>query len=149
MDTALADRLAARHHLHSQGWIARRSEHFRHLPPPALEAWIGPSPTPGVRGACPVRRRLDAAARGPAATAGVDARWLDALDPAQRNALFADLPAPVMARPHPLPGRTARCAARACACASTHRPARPPPTATPSGCTCITNRATPWKRHSW
>jgi Fe-S cluster assembly protein SufD len=38
MDTALADRLAARHHLHTQGWIARRSEHFRHLPPPALEA---------------------------------------------------------------------------------------------------------------
>ena len=95
MDTALADRLAARHHLHSQGWIARRSEHFRHLPPPALEAWIGPEPdapaceAPALSGAGWLLQPV-----GPAATAGVDARWLDALDPAQRNALFADLPGP-------------------------------------------------------
>jgi Fe-S cluster assembly protein SufD len=136
MDTALADRLAARHYLHSQGWIARRSEHFRHLPPPALEAWIGPEPdapaceAPALSGAGWLLQPV-----GPAATAGVDAHWLDALDPAQRNALFADLPGPGDGE--------------ACACASTHRPAWPPPTATPSGCTCITGRATPWKRLSW
>ncbi|MGL6204633.1 MAG: SufD family Fe-S cluster assembly protein [Giesbergeria sp.] len=95
MDTALADRLAARHHLHTQGWIGRRSEHFRHLPPPALDDWIGPDANaplceaPTLSGAGWLLQPV-----GPAAAAGVDARWLDALDPTQRSALFAGLPAP-------------------------------------------------------
>jgi Fe-S cluster assembly protein SufD len=95
MDSAHADRLAARHHLHTQGWIGRRSEHFRHLPPPALDDWIGPDANaplceaPTLSGAGWLLQPV-----GPAATAGVDARWLDALDPTQRSALFAGLPAP-------------------------------------------------------
>ena len=40
MDTARADALAARDHLHQQGWIAPRNESFRHLPPPGLENWL-------------------------------------------------------------------------------------------------------------
>ncbi len=44
MDTARADILAARDHLHQQGWIAPRNESFRHLPPPGLERWLqGPA----------------------------------------------------------------------------------------------------------
>ena len=95
MDSALTGRLAARHHLHTQGWIARRSEHFRHLPPPALQDWIGPDAdapaceAPTLSGAGWLLQPV-----GPSAAAGVDARWLDALDPAQRSALFAGLPAP-------------------------------------------------------
>ena len=95
MDSALTDRLAARHHLHTQGWIARRGEHFRHLPPPALQDWIGPDAdapaceAPTLSGAGWLLQPV-----GPSAAAGVDARWLDALDPAQRSALFAGLPAP-------------------------------------------------------
>ena len=41
MDSAQAERLAARSHLQSRGWIPRRSEAFHHLPPPALEHWLG------------------------------------------------------------------------------------------------------------
>lgn len=95
MDSAHADRLAARHHLLTQGWITRRSEHFRHLPPPVLDDWIGPDAdapacaAPTLSGSGWLLQPV-----GPSAAAGVDARWLDALDPAQRSALFAALPAP-------------------------------------------------------
>ena len=95
MDSARADRLAARHHLLAQGWIARRSEHFRHLPPPALDDWIGPDTdapacaAPTLSGAGWLLQPV-----GPSAAAGVDARWLDALDPIQRSTLFAGLPNP-------------------------------------------------------
>ncbi|MBI3100269.1 MAG: SufD family Fe-S cluster assembly protein [Burkholderiales bacterium] len=95
MDSALADRLAARHHLHTQGWIGRRSEHFRHLPPPALDDWIGPDAdapacaAPTLSGSGWLLQPV-----GPSAAAGVDARWLDALDPTQRSTLFAGLPNP-------------------------------------------------------
>ena len=41
MNPSQAERLAARQHLQRQGWIARRSEAFHHLPPPALAQWLG------------------------------------------------------------------------------------------------------------
>jgi len=94
MDSAQAERLAARSHLQSRGWIPRRSEAFHHLPPPALEHWLG-EPGGGACAAPP----LEGAGwtlhpLGSQGASGVDARWLDALDPAQRKALWAGLPAP-------------------------------------------------------
>ena len=41
MDSARADRLAARRQLDTLGWIARNAETYRHLPPPAAQAWLG------------------------------------------------------------------------------------------------------------
>ena len=41
MNSAQADMHAARKRLQTQGWIARRSEAFHHLPPPALQDWLG------------------------------------------------------------------------------------------------------------
>ncbi|UJB64748.1 SufD family Fe-S cluster assembly protein [Acidovorax sp. YS12] len=85
-----ADRLAARAHLQQQGWITRRSEAFQHLPPPALEHWLGSADaTAGLPSSGWTLHPLD----GDAA-ARVQARWLDAHDPAQRAELLAGLPAP-------------------------------------------------------
>jgi Fe-S cluster assembly ATP-binding protein len=75
----------------------------------------------------PGRRRLDAAPRsaGDHGASGVDARWLDALDPAQRASCLPACPAgPGGRRGRALCLGTARCAARACACASAPRRAR-------------------------
>lgn len=114
--------LAARSHLQQQGWIARKSEAFHHLPPPALEQWLGTPGAgrlrgPGLDGSGwtlhPIHNQ-----HGNHASSGVHARWLDALDAAERAELFAGLPPPAATRPRPLPGRTARCAAWGCACAS-------------------------------
>ncbi len=97
MDQARADSLDARDRLNRFGWIPRSAEAFRHLPPPAGAVWLGED--------------ADAAAAGcdahPLSGAGwtlhplghtpqglVDARWLDAADPAQRRELFANLPLP-------------------------------------------------------
>ena len=87
MDSVQTQRQAAREHAQALVWPGRRSEHFRALPPPALDSWIGtaePQATPAESG---WRLREQAAP-------GVTARHLNALDPAQRHALFADLPAP-------------------------------------------------------
>ena len=99
MHSAQADILAAREHLQRSGWIARRSEAFHHLPPPALEQWLGGPPNastnastcaaPPLTGAGWTLHPLDSASAG-----GVDAHWLDAHDPAQRAQLFAGLPRP-------------------------------------------------------
>ncbi len=86
----LADHRAARAHLQQQGWITRRSEAFQHLPPPALEHWLGSTDAtagPPASGWTLHPLDGDAAAR-------VQARWLDAHDPAQRAELLAGLPAP-------------------------------------------------------
>ena len=40
MDSARADILAAEGHLQTHGWVPRRSEAFRHLPPPELAQWL-------------------------------------------------------------------------------------------------------------
>lgn len=93
MDSARADILAAESHLQTHGWVTRHSEAFRHLPPPELAQWLqGPGAdchAPALAGAGWTLNPV-----GAAPATGVDARWLDALEPAQRAELFADLPAP-------------------------------------------------------
>ncbi|WP_027994924.1 SufD family Fe-S cluster assembly protein [Simplicispira psychrophila] len=100
MDTARADILAARDHLHQHGWIAARNESFRHLRPPPLASWMGSTDALTAPTAPP----CDAS---PLQGAGwtlhpvshtdpshITARWLDASDPQQRAELFAGLPLP-------------------------------------------------------
>ena len=95
MDSARADILAAESHLKAHGWIGRRSESFRHLPPPDLPQWQGESSSdtachaPLLAGTGWTLHPI-----GEVPARGVDARWLDALDPTQRAELFAGLPAP-------------------------------------------------------
>ena len=90
VDALAAERLAARAQLQRQGWITRHSEAFQHLPPPALEHWLGSADAPsGPSSSGWTLQPLD----GDAA-ARVQARWLDAHDPAQRAELLAGLPAP-------------------------------------------------------
>lgn len=93
MDSARADALAARSHLAAHGWIPRQSESFRHLPPPDAALWLGDA-GPSACDASPLEGgwRLHPAVQ--ASRASVDARWLDAADPAQRAELMAGLPAP-------------------------------------------------------
>jgi Fe-S cluster assembly protein SufD len=92
MDSARADALAARSHLAAQGWIARKSESFRHLPPPPAALWLGDSQA--ACDATPLEGgwKLHPVPRMPRAE--VQARWLDAADPAQRQELMAGLPLP-------------------------------------------------------
>jgi len=89
MDTALLDARAARDHLAAGGWIPRRSERFRHLPPPGAEVWLG---------ACdPDEARDGGWSRLPLpelAGADADLRWFDLADPGQRTELLSALPAP-------------------------------------------------------
>lgn len=97
MDTARAAALAARDRLHMQGWIAPRNESFRHLPPPGAETWLL-GPTDGTTPGCDAPPLAGAGWTlhpvGNAPQGGVQARWLDALDPAQRAELFTGLPPP-------------------------------------------------------
>lgn len=94
MDSARADILAARAHLQQQGWVARRSEAFHHLPPPPLAQWLGNAQedtcaAPVLSGAGWTLHPL-----GSHAASGIQARWLDALAPAERAELFSGLPQP-------------------------------------------------------
>ena len=98
MDSARADILAARQHLEQQGWIARHSEAFHHLPPPALAQWLGAQHEQGCEAPAldgsgwtlhPIHNQY-----GNHASSGIHARWLDALAPAERAELFAGLPLP-------------------------------------------------------
>lgn len=90
MDAAFLDARAARERLAAGGWIPRKSERFRHLPPPPADVWLGSS------GAS------DEALNGgwsrlplPGLSAGeADLRWFDLDDPGQRAELFAGLPPP-------------------------------------------------------
>ncbi|WBY01087.1 SufD family Fe-S cluster assembly protein [Ramlibacter tataouinensis] len=84
------DAVAARNHLAAHGWIAKKAEAFRHLPPPPAELWLGEVTAP-----------IEAPEDGwtlqilDGTTAGVvEARWFDAADAAQRRELFASLPLP-------------------------------------------------------
>jgi len=96
MDAARADILAARHRLTTQGWIAPRSEAFRHLEPPPVEAWLGDiEAAPAACEAPPLAGAgwtLHPVGSRPGGS--VEARWLDAFDAQQRAELFAGLPAP-------------------------------------------------------
>lgn len=96
MDTARADMLAARHRLATQGWIARNAETFRHLPPPGADAWLGADDASAID--CEASPLAGAGWTlhpvGSRHLGGVDARWLDATDAAQRAELFAGVPLP-------------------------------------------------------
>lgn len=97
MDSARADRLAARHRLATRGWIARHAEAFRHLPPPAAEVWLGDEagqPAPGCESHPLAGAGWTLHPIGHSPQGRVDARWLDAGDPAQRDELLAGLPMP-------------------------------------------------------
>ena len=93
MDSARADALAARSHLAAQGWIARKSESFRHLPPPPAALWLGEAAEAACE-AAPLEGGWKVHPVPQTPRAQVDARWLDAADPAQRQELMADLPLP-------------------------------------------------------
>lgn len=92
MNRARADALAARHQLLRQGWISARDESFRHLPPPALAAWL-PDETADEPPRCDATALAGSGWTlhpiGDASRGCVDARWLDATDSAQRAELFA------------------------------------------------------------
>jgi Fe-S cluster assembly protein SufD len=95
MDSARADILAARHRLHTRGWIPRNAEAFRHLPPPGAEVWLGDTPPAIACAAHPLAGAgwtLHPIGHGPQGR--VDARWLDAGDALQRAELFAGLTMP-------------------------------------------------------
>jgi Fe-S cluster assembly protein SufD len=97
MDSARADALSARSRIATGAWIPRSAESFRHLPPPGAEAWLG-EPAPQRAGTCDAPPLAGAGWTlhpvGQTLPGRVDARWLDATDPAQRAELFAGLPAP-------------------------------------------------------
>lgn len=97
MDSARADALSARSRIAAGQWIARSAESFRHLPPPAAEVWLGER-GPQHPGSCDASPLAGAGwtlhPMGSTPPGRVDARWLDAADPAQRAELFAGLPAP-------------------------------------------------------
>jgi Fe-S cluster assembly protein SufD len=88
MDHARAAVLAARSHLAAHGWIARHSEPFRHLPPPDAPVWLGALENAAL---LPLASGWHLQ---PAQVGGVQARWLDAADPAQRAELLAGMALP-------------------------------------------------------
>ncbi|KJS77243.1 MAG: SufBD protein [Comamonadaceae bacterium BICA1-1] len=98
MDHARADILAARDRLDRFGWIPRHAEAFRHQPPPPAAAWLGDE-AEATESSCDAHPLTGAGwtlhPLGQTPQGRVDARWLDAADPAQRKELFADLPLPV------------------------------------------------------
>lgn len=96
MNVARADALSARQRLADGGWIARTSEAFRHLPPPPAAVWLGDKQdTPAGCDATPLEGTGWAVQPiGALPTGRLDARWLDAMDAAQRAELFAGLPLP-------------------------------------------------------
>lgn len=96
MNGARAAALSARQRLAESGWIARNAESFRHLPPPGAEVWLGDvtdasagCDAGALEGAGWTVQPIGGTPHGL-----VDARWLDAANPAQRTELFAGLPAP-------------------------------------------------------
>jgi Fe-S cluster assembly protein SufD len=92
MDVTHADAAAARKHLDAQGWIARKAESFRHLPPPPAAQWLGEAAL--LDEAAAVDDGWSLLPVAGAASAGVEVRRFDATDAAQRTELFAGLPAP-------------------------------------------------------
>ena len=97
MDSARADILAARHQLQTRGWISRKAEAFRHLPPPDAAVWLGDESGRAAPG-CEAHPLTGAGWTlhpiGHSPQGRVDARWLDASDALQRAELWAGIPAP-------------------------------------------------------
>jgi Fe-S cluster assembly protein SufD len=98
MDSARADILAARHQLQTRGWIPRKAEGFRHLPPPDAAVWLGDETAQSAPG-CEAHPLAGAGWTlhpiGHSPQGRVDARWLDASDALQRAELWAGLSAPL------------------------------------------------------
>lgn len=92
MDLARAHALAARSHLAHQGWIARKAESFRHLPPPDAAQWL--EETAPFDAAAALADGWSLLAVPDAPPADVEVRWLDGADCGERTELFAGLPAP-------------------------------------------------------
>lgn len=93
MNHAQADMLAAREHLARSGWITRKTEDFRHLPPPPAELWLGDAAAPAD--ASPLELSgWTLQPTGHTLHTHTSAEWLDAADAAQRQQLFAGLPLP-------------------------------------------------------
>ncbi len=100
MDSARADILAARHQLQSRGWISRKAEAFRHLPPPDAAVWLGietGQTAPGCEAHPLAGAGWTLHSIGHSPQGRFDARWLDAGDALQRAELWADLSAPTAA----------------------------------------------------
>ncbi|WP_296446283.1 SufD family Fe-S cluster assembly protein [Rhodoferax sp. UBA5149] len=83
------DATAARQRLASHGWIDRKAENFRHLPPPALAVWL---PDTSVASAPTVGWSVQAL--DPAQKNQFQAQWLNPAEPEQRSALYEGLPWP-------------------------------------------------------
>ena len=83
------DLAEARTRLARHGWIDRKAENFRHLPPPALATWLGDwaAPTDAAQG-------WRVYALDPAQNHQFQAQWLDPTVADQRNALYRDIPWP-------------------------------------------------------
>ena len=82
----ILDITQAQAQLQTHGWIARKSEAFHHLPPPALETWLGTEPAA-------VASTQDWQVTVQDGAASVQVQHLSALNAAERATLFADLPA--------------------------------------------------------
>lgn len=93
MNDISADALAARGHLAAHGWIPRTAEAFRHLPPPDAALWLGDADGPS-REAAPAGSGWELGPIPPALADSIEARSLDAADPAQRRELLASLALP-------------------------------------------------------
>ncbi len=83
----ILDITQAQAQLQTHGWITRKSEAFHHLPPPALETWLGTEPAA-------VASTQDWQVTVQDGAASVQVQRLSALNAAERATLFADLPAP-------------------------------------------------------
>jgi Fe-S cluster assembly protein SufD len=93
MNLAIEPARAARAHLAAHGWIARKAELFRHLPPPPAEVWLGGEVAAGEPNAESGWSVLEIPGGMPARRA-INVRWFDATDPVQRASLLAGLPDP-------------------------------------------------------
>jgi len=91
MDMVTDPRPAARAQLAAQGWIPRKAELFRHLPPPPAAVWLGESASCDDGPAdCGWSLQQVPGAAG----AQAELRWFDMAHAAQRAKLLSGLPLP-------------------------------------------------------
>ncbi|MDO5653531.1 MAG: SufD family Fe-S cluster assembly protein [Brachymonas sp.] len=93
MNQAPTEASVARERLAQEGWIGRRVEFFRHLPPPAAAVWLGDGAAPATSTAPSGLAGWSVQPVGDAPHTGVSAQWIDATGP-QRHELWQDLPLP-------------------------------------------------------
>ena len=82
----------ARAQLESSGWIGRKNEAFHHLPPPALAQWLAENTAAATEAT--ITTSPDWTLTVQAGADQVQQQQLNALDPQERQALLANLPAP-------------------------------------------------------